>query len=356
VPGTSTTWLLFALLVLMLVLPAGLATSLAHRRHRRGPDPATITAEPEDRPLPAVVANPLRIDDGVRGRVSEVCTNLGWREPLWLETTVEDPGTGQARAAVDQGADVVMACGGDGTVRSVAQAMAGTGVAMALLPAGTGNLLARTLGTPLDLPAAARVALTGDDRPVDVGWVRTDGSADERAFLVMAGTGFDATIMAATPERLKVRVGPLAYVISGFRAIRGRRTRVSLTLDDGPPLRRRTRTILVGNSGTLLGGLVLMPAATIDDGLLDVVSIAPKTITGWVAVFVRVITKRRRGNPRVEHWQASSIVIASDVPQPSQVDGDAIGDTTELRIRVQQGALVVRVPDTALPDPPPVTG
>jgi YegS/Rv2252/BmrU family lipid kinase len=356
VPGTSTSWLLFVLLVLMLVLPAGLTASLAHRRHHRGPDPATITAEPEDRPLPAVVANPLRIDNGVRERVSEVCTNLGWREPLWLETTVEDPGTGQALAAVDQGADVVMACGGDGTVRSVAQGLAGTGVAMGLLPTGTGNLLARTLGTPLDLPAAARVALTGDDRPVDVGWVRVDGSADERAFLVMAGAGFDATIMAATPERLKVRVGPLAYVISGFRAIRGRRMRVSLTLDDGPPLRRRTRTILVGNSGTLLGGLVLMPAATIDDGLLDVVSIAPKTVTGWVAVFVRVVTKRRRGHPRIEHWQASSIVIAADVPQPSQVDGDPIGDITELRIRVQQGALVVRVPDRALPDPPPVTG
>jgi YegS/Rv2252/BmrU family lipid kinase len=356
VPGTSTSWLLFVLLVLMLALPAGLATSLSHRRRHRGPDPATITAEPEDRPLPAVVANPLRIDNGVRDRVSQVCTNLGWREPLWLETTVEDPGSGQALAAVDQGADVVMACGGDGTVRSVAQALAGSGVAMGLLPTGTGNLLARTLGTPLDLTAAARVALTGDDRPVDVGWVRADGSADERAFLVMAGTGFDATIMAATPERLKVRVGPLAYVISGFRAIRGRRTRVSLTLDDGPPLRRRTRTIVVGNSGTLLGGLVLMPAATIDDGLLDVVSIAPKTMTGWVAVFVRVVTKRRRGHPRVEHWQASSIVIAADVPQPSQVDGDPIGDTTELRIRVQQGALIVRVPDVALPDPPAVTG
>jgi diacylglycerol kinase (ATP) len=257
---------------------------------------------------------------------------------------------------VAQGADVVMAYGGDGTVRSVAQALAGSGVAMALLPAGTGNLLARTLGTPIDVLAAARIALTGDDRPVDVGWVRVDGAEEERLFLVMAGTGFDAAIMAATPERLKVRVGPLAYVISGLRAMRGRRTRISLTLDDGPPLRRRTRTVLVGNSGTLLGGLVLMPAATVDDGVLDVVNIAPKGVAGWVAVAARVITQRRRGHERVEHWQASSIVIAADAPQPSQLDGDPIGDTSELRIRVQQGALVVRVPDVEPPDPPPVTG
>jgi len=139
------------------------------------------------------------------------------------------------------------------------------------------------------------------------------------------------------------------------RAMRGRRTRVSLTLDDGPPLRRRTRTVLVGNSGTLLGGLVLMPAATVDDGLLDVVNIAPKGLAGWVAVLLRVLTRRRHGHQRVEHWQARSIVIVADVPQPSQIDGDPIGDTTELRLRVEQGALVVRVPDVEPTDPPPIT-
>jgi len=353
VPGSVTTWSAFVVLVLLLVLSGLFISAYVHRRRSRE-DPASLTAEPEDRPLPAVIANPLRLAPGSRERITAVCTDLGWREPLWLETTVEDPGTGQAQAAVEQGADVVMAGGGDGTVRSVAQALAGTGVVMALLPAGTGNLLARTLGTPMDVPAAVRVALTGDDRPVDVGWVRVDGAPDERLFLVMAGTGFDATVMEATPEALKVRMGTLAYVISGLRAMRGRRIRVSLTFDDGAPLRRRTRTILVGNSGTLLGGLVLMPRATIDDGLLDVVSIAPNGIVGWVAVAIRIITRRRRGHQRVEHWQAHSIVITAELPQPSQLDGDPIGDTRELRIRVQQGALVIRVPDVEPPDPPPV--
>ncbi|MGE3286395.1 MAG: diacylglycerol kinase family protein [Pseudonocardia sp.] len=338
------------------ILVVLVALLLVHRARRaRLPLPTVLDAEPEDRPLPAVVAHPLRIGDGVREKVTRVCTELGWREPLWWETTAEDPGTGQARAALECGADVVMACGGDGTVRSVAEALAGTGVAMALLPTGTGNLLARTLATPMDLVPAVRTALTGDDRKVDVGWVRVDGAERERAFLVMAGTGFDATIMEATPEALKVRVGPLAYVISGLRAMRGRRTRVTLTLDEAPPFRRRTRTVLIGNSGTLLGGLVLMPAATVDDGLLDVVSIAPKGIVGWAAVLVRVLTRRRRGHPRVEHWQARSIVVVADAPQPSQIDGDPIGEVTELAVRVSQGALVVRVPDVPPPDVPPVT-
>jgi YegS/Rv2252/BmrU family lipid kinase len=339
-------WLLaFAAAVAVVgVLVVVLAVTVPARLRARRSDPACLRAEPEDRPLPAVVANPTKLEPGTRARVTAVCTGLGWAEPLWLETTVEDPGTGQARLAVERGADVVLACGGDGTVRAVAQALAGTRVAMGLIPVGTGNLLARTLGTPDGIATATRVALTGDDRKIDVGRVSVDGG-EERVFLVMAGTGFDAAIMESTPEALKVKVGPLAYVISGLRAMRGRRIRVTLTIDDGPPLRRRTRTVLVGNSGTLLGGLVLMPKALLDDGILDVVSIAPKGLVGWIAVAGRVITRRPRGHERLEHWQARSIRIQTDVPQPSQLDGDPVGDVQELRIRVEPNALVVRVPD-----------
>jgi diacylglycerol kinase (ATP) len=339
-------------LVLAALPVLGLFAGVVVRGRRRAADPDSLTAEPEDRPLAAVVANPTKIEPDTRQRITAVCTGLGWAEPLWLETTVEDPGTGQAGLAIEKGADVVLACGGDGTVRSVAEALAGTGVAMGLVPAGTGNLLARTVGTPDSVAAATRVALTGDDRSIDVGRIRIDGSEDGRVFLVMAGTGFDAAIMENTPEALKVKVGPLAYVISGLRAVRGRRIRVTLTLDDGPPLRRRTRTVVVGNSGTLLGGLVLMPRATIDDGVLDVVSIAPSTVAGWIAVALRVITKRRRGHERVEHWQARSIVVRTEAPQPCQVDGDPVGDAQELSICVEPNALVVRVPNVPPPDAP----
>jgi YegS/Rv2252/BmrU family lipid kinase len=340
-------------IVALAILPVPVLIVLAYLRGR-GPaeDSESLVAEPEDRPIPAIVVNPTKVESGTRRQIASICTGLGWAEPLWFETTVEDPGTGQAREAVERGADVVLACGGDGTVRAVAETLAGTGVAMGLVPAGTGNLLARTIGTPQELAAATRVALVGDDRKIDVGRVTVDGSEEERLFLVMAGTGFDAAIMANTPEALKVRVGPLAYVISGFRAMRGRRTRVTLTFDDEQPLRRRTRTVLVGNSGTLLGGLVLMPSATIDDGRLDVVNIAPKSFVGWFAVAGRVITRRRGGHERVEHWQARTIVIEADVPQPSQLDGDPIGDVAEMRIRVDPGALVMRVPVPPAPDAP----
>jgi diacylglycerol kinase (ATP) len=348
-------WWIVVLAVVAAVVILAAVTFIIRRERRSIAGEARLTADEEDRPLPAVVVNPTKIEAGTRERITGVCTDLGWAEPLWLETTVDDPGTGQAQVAVDKGADVVIACGGDGTVRAVAQALAGTGVAMGLVPQGTGNLLAKTLGAPLELVPAVRVALSGDDRAIDVGRVRVDGGEEEHVFLVMAGTGFDAAIMENTPEGLKSRVGPLAYVVSGLRAMRGSRTRVTLTFDDGEPLRRRTRTVLVGNSGTLLGGLVLMPAATVDDGLLDIVNISPSGFAGWVAVAARVASRKRRGHQRVEHWQAGTIVIEADEPQPSQIDGDPIGDVAELRMRVDPAALVVRVADVT-PDQAPESG
>ena len=156
-------WWFVLLGVVVVLLAGGVALSL-RRRDRAGEH--VITAEPEDRPLAAVVINPVKIDDLSRAEIADVCTGLGWAPPLWLPTTPEDPGTGQAREAVARGADVVIACGGDGTVRAVGQSLAGTRVAMGLVPAGTGNLLARTLRIPIDIASATRVALTGDDREI----------------------------------------------------------------------------------------------------------------------------------------------------------------------------------------------
>jgi diacylglycerol kinase (ATP) len=335
-------WLFLLLGVVIVLLTGGWV--VLRGRDREGEH--VLDAEPEDRPLAAVVVNPVKVDESVHGEVVAVCTGLGWAPPLWLPTSPEDPGTGQAKAAIERGADVVIACGGDGTVRSVAQALAGTGVAMGLVPAGTGNLLAGTLGLPTDVTSAIRVALTGDDRVIDVGRLSAD-DADERVFLVMAGTGLDAMIMESTPEGLKGRVGPLAYVISGLRAVRGGRARVTIAMDGGDPMRRSTRMVLVGNTGSLGGGFALMPDATVDDGMLDVVSLAPKGLLGWVAVATRVATRNHRGSRRIEHWQARDVIVTSDVPQSAQVDGDLIGKVRELRVSVDAGALVVRVPSAA---------
>ena len=351
-------WIVLAMPVLVVVGALGVVAARGRRRRSRTasrPTPEPLEAAPEDRPLAAVVVNPTKLNGGsgaLRRQLEDVCAQLGWAPPLWLETTEDDPGLGQTREAVEKGADVVVACGGDGTVRVVGEALAGTQTAMGLLPLGTGNLLARNLDMNLDdVAAAMRVALSGDDRRVDVGWVTVVGAggeehtaAEEQAFLVMAGMGFDAAMMAGAPEALKARVGPVAYVVSGIRLLRGKQAKIQLRMDGDPPVSRRVRTIVIGNCGKLLGGLMLMPDAQVDDGWLDVVSIAPSGIVGWAAVAGRVISQRRRGHHRVEHWRCRSITLSADVPQPAQLDGDPVGDARELRMRIDPGALLVRVP------------
>ena len=110
----SAIWWFVLVGVVVVLLATGAVLAL---RRRDGGSEHVLDAEPEDRPLAAVVVNPVKIDESVRGQVVAVCTGLGWAPPLWLLTSPEDPGTGQARLAVERGADVVIACGGDGTVR-----------------------------------------------------------------------------------------------------------------------------------------------------------------------------------------------------------------------------------------------
>ena len=323
-------------------------------------EPIPFAADPEDRPRAGVVVNPTKFDGGtthVRQQVETVCREMGWAEPLWFETTADDPGVGQTRSALEAGADVVVACGGDGTVRCVGEVLAGTGTPLGLLPAGTGNLLARNLDMDVtDVRRAMRHALDGDDREVDVGWVTVIGEhgeehtrPEEQAFLVMAGMGFDAAVMANAPEDLKARVGPLAYIVAGLRLMRGKHTRVRIALDGQEPVLRRVRTVVIGNCGRLLGGVVLMPDAELDDGWLDVVSIAPKGLGGWAAVAGRVLTRRRRGDRQVEHWRAQDIMLTAESPQPAQLDGDPVGNALQLRMRVAPGVLLVRVPAARVP-------
>ena len=324
------------------------------RRARPGaasadPAPAAAPADPSARRQVAVVVNPTKFSDleAVRRQVTQACSEHGWSEPMWLETTPQDTGHGQTVQALEADVDLICPLGGDGTVREVAEVVVGSGVPVGLLPGGTGNLLARTLGLPIDdLAAALRVALTGSVRKVDVGRVAFDVSGEderprERVFLVMAGLGFDAAMMEGAPERLKAKVGWLAYAVSGLRNLRGPDVRVRVTVDEQPSFRRRVRTVLVGNSGTLTGGIVLMPEAEVDDGWLNAVTMSPKGVLGWAAVAAKVLTKG--GHSRVEHVRCRRLEVHTDRPQQAQLDGDTVGLVRAMRVRVDPGALLVQM-------------
>ena len=359
-------WIALGAIILVLLLALGvggwasargLRSRGVHRSRRWGRRPhrndfrpeGTVSETPTRRA--AIIVNPTKFDDldAVRDRITRTSRRLGWSDPLFIETTEQDPGTGQAREALEAGVDIVCPLGGDGTVRCVGEALVGTETPMGLLPGGTGNLLARNLDLPVDnLDDALQVALTGQNKRIDVGRLTMDTSGedqrpDQHIFLVMAGLGFDAAVMADAPEGLKAKVGPAAYVVSGTRNLRGPQFKVRVKIDDQLEFTRRTRTVVVGNCGKLLGGLVLMPEAEVDDGLLDTVILSPKGVVGWAAVAARLASKRRKGHERVDHHTSESVRVRADRPQEVQIDGDTLGQARAIAIQVVPSSLVVRV-------------
>lgn len=357
-------WIIAGLVVLALVIGGLVLTRVVPEvtatRRRRPRPPRDHFRAGEEPPAPlkraGVVINPTKLADlpTARERITAACLANGWAEPTFYETTVEDPGHGQAAQAVRDGVDIVCTLGGDGTVRNVAGALVGTETALGILPAGTGNLLARNLDLPVALEAAVGVALTGRNRRIDVGELvigsaPTDEAPDEPGdpqthyFLVMSGVGMDAQIMAGTNENLKAKVGWPAYMLSGVKHLVSPEFRIAVKVDDELEFRRRARMVVIGNCGRLLGGLVLMPNARVDDGQLDTVIASPRGVVGWVPVATRVATRRRKGHPTLDHKVCKEIRVRTDRPVPVQIDGDVIGEASEVSATVRPGCLTVRV-------------
>jgi diacylglycerol kinase family enzyme len=283
----------------------------------------------------AVVCNPVTVDDP-----EELRTELKRRDAtsdlLWFETTEDDPGAGQTRQALDAGAEMVAVCGGDGTVTACAGALAGTGIPMALLPTGTGNLLVRNLGLPLNVPAALDRAFSGDRRTIDL------LEADGKRFTVMAGLGFDAALIRHTGEQAKKRHGWAAYVAGGLRALRSTpRAWYELRVDSAPRRRIRALGVLVGNVGELQGGMALLPDADPSDGLVDVIVLAPR---GWLDVLLlawRIVRRRPDDGPQALIAQGRRVEIRADRAVPLEFDGDFAGEQQTLTVTVLPGAVTI---------------
>ena len=310
----------------------------------------------------AVIYNPIKVDlDALKAAVGAEPGSAGW-DVLWLPTSEDDPGQGPAREALDAGATVVVAAGGDGTVRAVAEVVSGSGASLALLPSGTGNLLARNLELTLDDTAhSLETAFTGKTRDIDVAAMeirRADQSVDKHVFLVMAGTGLDAKIMSNTDPELKKKVGWLAYAQALTKVLRDKSAlRLEYELDGKRHRSERAQAIVIGNCGSLPANILLLPDAAVDDGLLDVIVLKPESVRGWLAVIVKIfwengVVKRTKIGQRmtdlktdsVDMRQGRALVVKLSRPEEVELDGDPFGEMVGCRITVQPGALTVLVP------------
>lgn len=350
----------------------------------------------------AIVVNPIRSDvEELRRLADRTTAMLGFPPVRMYETTIEDPGTGQARLAVEEGASVVIAAGGDGTVRAVSAGMAHTGVPMGVIPMGTGNLLA----TNLDLPSTSdrellTIALTGRDRPMDMcvlttealtprearsigdstrddtAGIRATTDAVEAPFVVIGGLGFDAVMVGGVDERLKRRIGIFAYPVHALRHLFDHRIRGKLRMNAPRPVTGATavegatgteaaagaddvevptldvtaRSIMFANCGRLMSGVTLAPHAQIDDGWLDVVLLDTSGLKGWLDVTNKVLLQgqgRRSdlailGDGRIDTHRARTVTVRTEDPHPVQVDGDIVAIATTVHARVEADALLVR--------------
>ncbi|HCS62405.1 MAG TPA: diacylglycerol kinase [Microbacterium sp.] len=296
-----------------------------------------------------IIWNPSKIDEDV---LKDAVSASLEGDVQWWETSEDDPGYGMAVEAVEAGCSTVIAVGGDGTVRAVSAALAGTDAVLGIVPQGTGNLLARNLEVPLDdIPAALARISAGEERTIDLGWVNIDG--EERAFAVMIGFGVDAQMLVETDDDLKDRAGWLAYVEAMGRAMAGTEmTGITLTLDDGDPSELRGHTLLIGNCGMVQGGIRLLPDAKIDDGLLDLLLISADGALQWLDTVKSVVwdngIRRLLGRDEqavstesTRHLTAERIRVELDAPLEFEIDGEEIGAVSSFEVRVQAGALRV---------------
>ncbi|MPV49238.1 diacylglycerol kinase [Pseudactinotalea sp. HY160] len=305
-----------------------------------------------------VVWNPAKAE---RNDLEAALTEVHARPARWYETTEDDPGQAACRRALDDGADLVLACGGDGTIRAVAEHLAATDSAaeMGIVPLGTGNLLARNLDVPLaDLPAAIARALEGTARPIDLGWLEADldGGTERHAFAVMAGFGIDAHMITETDEDLKEKAGWLAYVESLGRAVSASEViGLRLALDGGAAEAHQAHTLIVGNCGSLQGGLTLLPDADPADGRLDLLVLHEGGVSGWLDTLRNMAWDnglkrllRRDDEVTAESTDATTVGrltrarVELDEPRVVEVDGDDLGETTRIEINIQPSAVRIR--------------
>jgi YegS/Rv2252/BmrU family lipid kinase len=286
----------------------------------------------------AVVAHKYKTLGGGLGELRQVLANRGFPDPLWYEVSKSREAPKRARQALADGADLLFIWGGDGTIQRCVDAVAGEAVDLAILPAGTANLLANNLGVPINLSEAVDVGLHGERRRLDVGVLNGE------RFAVIAGVGFDAIMMRDADGELKGHFGRLAYVWTGVRATHMTRRNVRVAIDGKKWFKGKASCVLLGQMGTLAGGIHAFPDAQPDDGLLEVGVVTAKNALEWARVLSRLVMKDAQHSPLAKMGRGCKINISFDRPTTFELDGGARKAKKKFCASIEPGAITVCVP------------
>lgn len=332
------------------LLVGGMAAAAAAAASRVVQEPAwyhvPLPPTPDgDRPVCAVIYNPAKVGDEAvfQRRITHELAIRQWDDPLWLTTSIADPGYAMSREAIAARADLVIVAGGDGTVRVVTSELAHSDVPVAIVPAGTANLLARNLGIPLDEDEAFRVAFEGSPQPIDLVLVTVDGDRrNAEHFAVMGGLGIDGKVMADTRAELKKAVRSVAYFVAVAQNINTPPVPATITVDDRLVSDNPATLMLVGNVGEVQAGLRIFPHATPFDGEIDLIATGPSGFGQWFRWGLGVL--RRQHDHQVTQVQGKHVRIRVAEPMPYQFDGDTLGVASTFDAEVVPAAVSVMVP------------
>jgi diacylglycerol kinase (ATP) len=259
---------------------------------------------------------------------------------MWHEVAKSRDAPGRVKQAIREGAGLIFVWGGDGMVQRCVGALAHTDTALAIVPAGTANLLASNLRIPRNIEAAVAIGLRGQRHKIDVG--RMNG---ER-FAVMAGAGFDARMVHDADGKLKQRLGRLAYVWTGLRNLRAAPFEARIDVDGAFWYEGKTTCVLFGNVGHLFAGVEVFRGAQTDDGLLEFGIVTAEGLFQWVRTIARTVFGDARKSRFVRATTARSVSIELDRKVLYELDGGDRKKTLSLRVDVEPAAVTVCVPPT----------
>jgi diacylglycerol kinase (ATP) len=300
-----------------------------------------------DRPAPrraqslptiAVVAHSGKSLGGGLPELRQALAAEGIADPLWYEVPKSRKAPKAARHALAHGAGLLFIWGGDGMVQRCTDALAGTDAVVAILPAGTANLLATNLRIPADLAAAVQTGLYGARRLLDTGTVNGEH------FAVMAGAGFDARMIKAAGRGMKDRFGRAAYLITGTRSLRADLAKAVIEVDGERFFKGRVSCVLVGNVSKIFGGIEVFAGAQPDDGLLELGVVTARNPVDWIRTLGRVALSDAGKSPFVQTTRGKQFRIRFDQRFPYELDGGARAGVKKLRIKVRPASVRVCVP------------